>query len=103
MYVWLYCEQCSDEDCIREGVDLTGTIVLVKYGGIFRGLKVMLSCTTTERQYVLNLFPQVKGAEELGAAGVLIYSDPADDGSVTVENGYLPYVVRRQQVVATLL
>jgi N-acetylated-alpha-linked acidic dipeptidase len=34
---------------------------------------------------------QIKGAEELGAAGVLIYSDPRDDGSVTVENGYAPY------------
>jgi N-acetylated-alpha-linked acidic dipeptidase len=49
---------------------LTGAIVLVKYGAIFRGLKV-------------------KGAEELGAAGVLIYSDPHDDGATTEENGYL--------------
>jgi hypothetical protein len=31
---------------------------------------------------------QVKGAQELGAAGVLIYSDLRDDGSVTAENGY---------------
>ena len=31
---------------------------------------------------------QVKGAQELGAAGVLIYSDPRDDGSVTTDNGY---------------
>lgn len=51
-------------------MDFTGKIVLVKYGGIFRGLKV-------------------KGAEELGAAGVLIFSDPSDDGAVTEENGYL--------------
>ena len=29
---------------------------------------------------------------ELGAAGVLIYSDPKDDGTVTVEQGYQPYV-----------
>lgn len=34
--------------------------------------------------------PQVKGAEDRGAAGVLIYSDPRDDG-VTVEMGYAPY------------
>lgn len=33
----------------------------------------------------------MKGAQELGAAGVLIYSDPRDDGFVTVENGYTPY------------
>lgn len=30
-------------------------------------------------------------AEELGAVGVLIYSDPRDDGVVTVANGYEPY------------
>ena len=60
---------------LAQGVDLTGAIVLVRYGGIFRGLKV-------------------KGAEELGAAGVLIFSDPADDGAVTEENGYLTYVSR---------
>jgi len=34
---------------------------------------------------------QVKGAQELGAAGVLIYSDPRDDGVVSVEHGYVPY------------
>lgn len=34
---------------------------------------------------------QIKGAEELGAAGVLIYSDPRDDGFVTVKNDFPPY------------
>lgn len=29
-------------------------------------------------------------AQELGAAAVLMYSDPRDDGTVTTENGYLP-------------
>jgi N-acetylated-alpha-linked acidic dipeptidase len=43
------------------GVDVHGRIVLVRYGKIFRGLKV-------------------RNAERAGAAGVLIYSDPADDG-----------------------
>ncbi|KAK7037544.1 Vacuolar protein sorting-associated protein 70 [Paramarasmius palmivorus] len=57
---------------VAKGIDFNGKIVLVRYGGNFRGLKI-------------------KGAEELGAAGVLIYSDPRDDGSVTVENGYKPY------------
>ena len=36
---------------------------------------------------------QVKGAQEHGAAGILIFSDPKDDGAVTVENGYEPYVI----------
>ena len=42
-------------------VDLHGKIVLVRYGGNFRGVKVYI-------------------AEQRGAAGVLIYSDPQDDG-----------------------
>ena len=43
------------------GVDVAGKIVLVRYGKCFRGVKV----------YV---------AEQNRAAGVLIYSDPAEDG-----------------------
>ncbi|KAK2466075.1 hypothetical protein APHAL10511_001717 [Amanita phalloides] len=54
------------------GTNLTGKIVLTRYGRVYRGLKV-------------------KGAEERGAAGVVIYSDPRDDGFVTVSNGYAPY------------
>ncbi|KAH7887556.1 hypothetical protein F5I97DRAFT_1861258 [Phlebopus sp. FC_14] len=57
---------------VNAGVDFTGKIVITRYGGIFRGLKV-------------------KRAQELGAAAVLIYSDPRDDGTVTIENGYVPY------------
>ncbi|KAI0346834.1 Zn-dependent exopeptidase [Trametopsis cervina] len=71
----VYAKYGRQEDykaLLDQGVDFKGKIVLVKYGGLFRGLKV-------------------KGAEELGAAGVLIFSDPSDDGSVTIENGYLPY------------
>jgi N-acetylated-alpha-linked acidic dipeptidase len=43
------------------GVDIKGRIVLVRYGANFRGIKVEL-------------------AQQRGAVGVLIYSDPADDG-----------------------
>jgi N-acetylated-alpha-linked acidic dipeptidase len=43
------------------GVDIKDKIVLVRYGGNFRGVKVYL-------------------AQQFGAKGVLIYSDPADDG-----------------------
>lgn len=43
------------------GIDVKGKIVLVRYGGNFRGVKVYI-------------------AQQRGAAGVLIYSDPADDG-----------------------
>jgi N-acetylated-alpha-linked acidic dipeptidase len=43
------------------GVDVADKIALVRYGKCFRGVKVHM-------------------AEQHGAAGVLIYSDPADDG-----------------------
>lgn len=60
------------DELISGGADLTGKIVIVRYGGLFRGLKI-------------------KGAQERGAVGILIYSDPRDDGFVTVENGFAPY------------
>ncbi|GLB33889.1 putative vacuolar protein sorting-associated protein 70 [Lyophyllum shimeji] len=60
------------DELVAAGSNLTGKIVIVRYGAVFRGLKI-------------------KGAQELGAAGVLIYSDPRDDGYVTVENGFAPY------------
>ena len=43
------------------GVDIKGKIVLARYGNSFRGVKA-------------------KVAEENGAIGLIIYSDPADDG-----------------------
>lgn len=43
------------------GVSVKGKIVLVRYGGNYRGVKVYI-------------------AQQKGAVGVLIYSDPADDG-----------------------
>ncbi|KAJ6490314.1 hypothetical protein C8R47DRAFT_1124198 [Mycena vitilis] len=71
----VYANYGAKEDydaLIGKGVNLTGAIVICRYGSIFRGLKV-------------------KGAQELGAAGVLIYSDLRDDGTVTEANGYLAY------------
>jgi len=47
----------------RLGVDVRGKIVLVRYGGSFRGVKA-------------------QQAELRGAKGVIIYSDPKDDGFV---------------------
>lgn len=45
------------------GIDLTGKIALARYGGNFRGFKA-------------------KFAEEAGAAGLIIYTDPANGGFV---------------------
>lgn len=60
------------EDLLAANVSLEGKIALVKYGGIFRGLKV-------------------RRAQQLGMIGVVIYSDPGDDGETIVENGYKTY------------
>ncbi len=52
----------ADFDKLKEmGVDVRGKIVIVRYGQNFRGVKVFV-------------------AQERGAAGVIIYSDPKDDG-----------------------
>src|SRR5947207_7855437 len=49
------------EDLKKAGVDVKGKIVIVRYGNSFRGVKA-------------------KVAEDHGAIGCVIYSDPADDG-----------------------
>lgn len=52
----------DDYDALtKAGVDVKGKIVIVRYGNSFRGVKA-------------------KVAEDRGAVGCLIYSDPADDG-----------------------
>ena len=45
----------------KMGIDVKGKIVLARYGTLFRGLKV-------------------RNAQKRGAVGILIFSDPADDG-----------------------
>lgn len=54
------------------GVDLKGKIALIRYGSIFRGLKV-------------------KNAQEAGCIAAVIFTDPADDGNVTVAKGVPAY------------
>ena len=52
----------ADYDLLKEkGIDVKGKIVIARYGGSWRGIK-----------------PKV--AQEHGAVGCLIYSDPRDDG-----------------------
>jgi N-acetylated-alpha-linked acidic dipeptidase len=60
------------EELGARNVSLEGKIALAKYGGVFRGLKV-------------------KRAQELGMVGVVMYTDPGDDGEVTEKNGYEVY------------
>ncbi|GBL50788.1 hypothetical_protein [Candidozyma auris] len=56
----------------ENGVSVKGKIVIARYGRINRGIKV-------------------KFAQDFGAEGILIYSDPADDGDITTANGYKSY------------
>ncbi|KAK5074187.1 hypothetical protein LTR51_004773 [Lithohypha guttulata] len=60
------------EDLLARNVSLKGKIALAKYGRNFRGLKV-------------------KRAQELGMVGVVMYSDPQEDGQMTELNGHKPY------------
>src|SRR5437773_906639 len=60
----VYANYGMPEDYERlksDGIDVAGKIVLVRYGRCFRGVKASV-------------------AEERGAAALLLYSDPADDG-----------------------
>lgn len=60
------------DDLLKANVSLSGKIAIARYGLIFRGLKL-------------------KRAQELGMVGVILYSDPGDDGEMTEENGHAPY------------
>ena len=54
----------TDYDAVKKlGIEVKGKIVVARYGNSFRGVKA-------------------KVAEENGAVGLIIYSDPADDGYV---------------------
>lgn len=71
-YVYVNYGTKSDFKTLGElGVDFTDKICIVKYGSIFRGLKV-------------------KFAQEAGCSGVIIYSDPGDDYFKEAD-GYKPY------------
>lgn len=72
-YVYVNYGSMEDFAKLAElGVDVKGKIAVIRYGGIFRGLKV-------------------KFAQENGAVGVLLYTDPGDDFGVTPANGFKQY------------
>lgn len=54
------------------GIELEGKIAMANYGGIYRGTKV-------------------KNAQDNGMVGCVLFTDPLDDGEITVENGYEAY------------
>lgn len=72
-YVYVNYGRKLDFEQLEElGVSVRNKIAVMRYGRIFRGLKV-------------------KFAQEHGAVGALLYTDPADDGGITPANGYEEY------------
>ena len=72
-YVYVNYGSYEDFEELRaRNVSLTGKIALIRYGNVFRGLKV-------------------KRAQEMGMVGAVIYTDPGDDGEITAANGYKTY------------
>ena len=72
-YVYVNFGTYKDFEELQEAnVSLKGYIAVAKYGKIFRGLKV-------------------KRAQELGMVGVVLYTDPQEDGEMTEENGHETY------------
>jgi N-acetylated-alpha-linked acidic dipeptidase len=72
-YVYVNFGMWQDfEDLIAANVSLEGKIAIAKYGHVFRGLKV-------------------KRAQELGMVGMVIYTDPQEDGGITIANGHKAY------------
>lgn len=81
-YIYAGYGRKEDFDLLQDkGVDFTGKIALVKYGGNFRGLKV-------------------KAAQEAGAVGCIIFTDPGDDGDMTEANGHKQYPEGPARVVS---
>jgi len=55
-----------------KGISVRGKVVICKYAKVFRGLKV-------------------RAAQVFGAAAVIVYNDPQEDGEYTAKNGYQHY------------
>lgn len=58
-----YATKADFAQLVKLGVDVKGKIVLARYGGLFRGYKARF-------------------AQDAGAAGLILFSDPADSGFV---------------------
>ncbi|KAF4978622.1 hypothetical protein FZEAL_5025 [Fusarium zealandicum] len=72
-YIYAGRGQIDDfERLVELGVNIKGKIALIKYGGLFRGLKV-------------------KNAQDHGAVAAILFTDPGDDGNVTAAKGHKAY------------
>lgn len=72
---YVYCNYGTLEDfekLVELGVDLKGKIAIIRYGKLYRGLKI-------------------KFAQDYGMSAALLYTDIYDDGDVTEKNGFEAY------------
>ncbi|QPG74845.1 hypothetical protein FOA43_002181 [Brettanomyces nanus] len=72
---YVFCNYGTYEDFAlldKLDIDLKGKVAVIRYGQIFRGLKV-------------------KFAQQRNMSAVLLFSDPIDDGNITEANGLKPY------------
>lgn len=56
----------------------------------FEGSKLRVS-TLTLPVTVTSYYTDIVAAQDVGAVGVIIFTDPGDDGEFTEANGYTPY------------
>jgi hypothetical protein len=69
----------EDYDVIdRNGINITGKIVICKYGFAFRGDKVQLyyKYGTNCSSFLINFVSKIMSAQSRGAIGILLYDDP---------------------------
>ncbi|CCH59445.1 hypothetical protein TBLA_0B06200 [Henningerozyma blattae CBS 6284] len=72
---YVFCNYGTLKDyklLLNHDIDIEGKIHIIRNGNLLKGIKV-------------------KNAELFGASGVILYSDPYDDGYVTERNGFKPY------------
>lgn len=72
---YIFCNYGTLEDygfLLKNNIDTEDKIHIIRYGKMYRGLKV-------------------RNAELYGASSVILYTDPYDDGDITEKNGFQSY------------
>lgn len=83
---YVFCNFGSPEDfaaLVEKDVNLAGNIAIIK----------LASATPYIREQNLSMFRalSVRNAEQAGMIGVILYTDPGNDGPLTEGNGYKPF------------
>eukprot|EP00058_Branchiostoma_floridae_P021302 XP_002606792.1 hypothetical protein BRAFLDRAFT_114693 [Branchiostoma floridae] len=80
--VYVNYARVEDYERLRDqlGIDVTGKVVIARYGKIFRGEKAKYSQEFGAAGLILYTDPEdtAKYSQEFGAAGLILYTDPED-------------------------